>query len=102
MAVSASTTSRRSMTSRGERATAKSSEAGMPSPHLERAPGAERLTRRHACALLTAAGLVRCGSNADIDFTTLKELYTRSSQPSSVTREDAARIPYASAGLRID
>jgi hypothetical protein len=61
-----------------------------------------RFSRRHALALLGAAGLARCGSNSDIDYTTLKALYQGTMQPSSIAREDAARIPYASIGVRID
>src|SRR5215831_8037945 len=74
----------------------------MPSRRPDTNPIAKGITRRHACAMLAAAGLARCGSNADVDFATIKELYSRTSQPSSVAREDAARIPYASVGLRID
>ncbi|HYM19113.1 MAG TPA: YjbF family lipoprotein [Micropepsaceae bacterium] len=60
------------------------------------------LSRRHALSLLGAFGLARCGSNSDIDYATLKALYQGTMQPSSVAREDAARIPYASVGVRVD
>src|SRR4051812_32993241 len=73
----------------------------MPSPRPERA-NAALLTRRRVLAVLGAAGLTRCGSDSDIDLTTFKELYARSSQPSSIKREEAARVPYASIGIRVD
>jgi hypothetical protein len=59
-------------------------------------------TRRHVLSFVAAAGVARCGSNSDIDFATIKTLYESSIQPSSITREEAARIPYASMGVRVD
>src|SRR5215467_9607301 len=76
---------------------ARSWRAGMPSRRPELG-----FTRRHALSLLAAAGVARCGSNSDIDFATVKALYESTMQSSSITREDAARIPYASIGVRVD
>ncbi len=69
----------------------------MPSP-----PPEISFSRRHALAMLAAVGLDRCGSNSDIDLATLKALYQGTTQPASIARDDAARVPYASIGVRID
>jgi len=60
------------------------------------------LTRRHVLAVFAASGLVRCGSNPDIDLSTLKQLVTRPRQPASVGRDEAAQVPFASIGVRSD
>jgi len=52
--------------------------------------------------MLAAVGLNRCGSNSDIDLATLKTLYEGTTQPASIARDDAARVPYASIGVRVD
>jgi hypothetical protein len=69
----------------------------MPSPRPERC-----FTRRHALGLFAAASVARCGSNSDIDFATVKAIYGSTMQRSSIAREDAARVPFASIGVRVD
>jgi len=75
----------------------------MTSLRPERSAGRlKSMTRRHALAILAAGSLARCGSNPDLDLSTLKQLITRSPQSNAVTREQAAQIPFASIGIRVD
>ena len=60
------------------------------------------LTRRHALAVLAAGALTRCGSNPDIDLASVRQLITRTTQPRDVTREQAAQVPFATIGVRVD
>src|SRR5262245_23959254 len=100
MADSASTTSKCCILSPGGPATVRSSKDGiMWSRHngLHRA-----LTRRHALAMLTAVVLARCGSNPDIDFATVRQLVMPRDRPRDVSREQAAQVPFATIGIRVD
>lgn|SRR6185295_17195037 len=67
-----------------------------------RNPSAMKLTRRHVLAMLGAGALVRCGSNPDIDVASVRQLISRTAQPRDVTREQAAQVPFATIGVRVD
>jgi len=60
------------------------------------------MTRRRALAVLAAGALARCGSNPDLDLATLRQLIRRSPEMNAVTRDQAAQIPFASIGIRVD